>query len=105
MFFTKTILNESIFQIKSVFHKDNFERIYISNKHYKSYVWSKKKKKKKKYFLVTLAENPGRAVYGGQWICGFTHFVTKINGFIHTCMQFLLNQRIALSFTFFFFME
>ena len=33
---------------KSIFHKDDFERIHILNKHYKSHVWPKNLKKKKK---------------------------------------------------------
>jgi hypothetical protein len=39
------------------------------------------------YFLVTLAENPGRAGYGGQWICGFTHFMSQklMDSYILVC--------------------
>ena len=53
----KVFFRKIIFTFKSVFHKDNFERVHISNKHHKSHVWPKnlKKKKKKKHFLATLA--------------------------------------------------
>ncbi len=40
MFFRKTI-----FTFKSVFHKDDFEQVHISNKHHKSHVWLKNLKK------------------------------------------------------------
>ncbi len=33
---------------ESIFHKNDFESVHFSNKHDKSYVWSKNLKKKKK---------------------------------------------------------
>jgi hypothetical protein len=35
---------KTIFTFKSVFYKDDFERVHISNKHHKSHVWPKNKK-------------------------------------------------------------
>jgi hypothetical protein len=43
----KVSFRKTIFTFKSIFHKDDFERIHISNKHHKSYVWPKNLKKKK----------------------------------------------------------
>ena len=44
----KVFFRKIIFTFKSVFHKDNFERVHISNKHHKSHVWPKNLKKRRK---------------------------------------------------------
>jgi hypothetical protein len=41
----KVSFRKTIFTFKSVFHKDDFERVHISNKHHKSHVWPKNLKK------------------------------------------------------------
>ena len=41
----KMSFKKTIFTFKSVFHKGDFEWVYISNKHHKSHVWSKNFKK------------------------------------------------------------
>ena len=51
----KVSLRKTIFTFKSAFHKDDFERVHISNKHHKSHVLPKNLKKM--YFLATLAEH------------------------------------------------
>ena len=47
-FSQKVSFRKTIFTFKSVFYKDDFERVYISNKHHKSHVCPKNFKKKKK---------------------------------------------------------
>ena len=41
----KIFFRKMIFMFKSVFHKYDFERVHISNKHHKSHVWPKNFKK------------------------------------------------------------
>ena len=36
---------KTIFTFKSVSYKDDFEQVYISNKHHKNHIWSKNLKK------------------------------------------------------------
>jgi hypothetical protein len=40
-FSQKVSFRKTIFMFKSIFHKDDFEQVHISNKHHKSHVWSK----------------------------------------------------------------
>ena len=56
-FSQKVSFRKTIFTFKSVFHKNDFARVHISNKHHKNHVWPQNlKKKKRRYFLATLAE-------------------------------------------------
>ena len=42
----KVSFRKTIFTFKSVFHKNDFERVHLSNKHHKNHVWSKNLTKK-----------------------------------------------------------
>ncbi len=68
---------KTIFIFKSVFHKDDFERVHISNKHHKSHVWSKNLKYIYIYILATLAYT----FKAFAWITTrFLHFNIRIGG-------------------------
>ena len=55
----KVFFRKTIFTFKSVFYKDDFEWIHISNKHHNSHVWPKNLKK---CILATLASGRERVV-------------------------------------------
>jgi hypothetical protein len=50
----KVSFKKTIFMFKSVFHKNDFKRVHISNKYHKNHVCLKNLKKKE-YFLAILA--------------------------------------------------